>query len=332
MDNILARIGFWFQSARAIALPQSLLPAITAVCLACQEDSFNLLFALIALTGVAMAHLAFNLLDDYFDYLKKGHLIRERIAAGGMRARLRKCEYLTSGAATVKQLLGCIAVFLAIAIICGVAVFIYQGWKVLLFPAIAGVFGFFYSAPPFKFSYRGIGELVIILLFGPLLMSGVYYAATGIMSPQLWYLSIAIGMLVGNISYSHDIMDMEADRKSGKLTLCLVLKTRIAIFIVSAVFIFSAYLLILAGVVWGGLSLWYLSVFVTLPHAIKLYSLLLQFEKEEKKQFKAQWWMQPMERWKGITEAGIDWFMIRWFLARNLLIYFCIIIILINLF
>ena len=328
----MMRISFWLRSARAIALPQSLLPAVTAVCLAWQEDSFNLLLALIALGGVAMAHLAFNLLDDYFDYLKKGHLIRERIAAGGMRARLRKCEYLTSGEATVRQLLGCIAVFLTIALVCGITIFIYQGWVILLFLAVAGLFGFFYSAPPFKFSYRGVGELVIVLLFGPLLMGGGYYASTGTLPSQLWYISIAIGILVGNISYSHDIMDMEADRKSGKQTLCLLLKTRKAIFVASALFIFSAYLLILAGIFCGGLSLRYLSVFITLPHAIKLYILLLQFEKEDNKQFQSRWWMQPMERWGEIQKAGLDWFMIRWLLARNLLIYFCLIIIVINLF
>lgn len=29
-----------------------------------------------------------------------------------------------------------------------------------------------------------------------------------------------------------------------------------------------------------------------------------------------------MEKWRKIEELGIDWFMIRWYLARNMMIYF----------
>ena len=58
----------WFQNARPISLPQSMLPAITAVALSYGNEEFSWVAALAALVGVMFLHLGMNLLDDYFDY------------------------------------------------------------------------------------------------------------------------------------------------------------------------------------------------------------------------------------------------------------------------
>ena len=42
------------------------------------------------------------------------------------------------------------------------------------------------------------------------------------------------------------------------------------------------------------------------------------------------WRLWPLNGWERITRAGIEWFMIRWLSARNLLAFFCLIIIIIN--
>ncbi len=36
--------------------------------------------------------------------------------------------------------------------------------------------------------------------------------------------------------------------------------------------------------------------------------------------------MGPMEMWDAIKESGIEWFMIRWYLARNLISVFALIV------
>ena len=67
---MIRTIRFWLHNARYIALPQSLLPALLAICMAMQTDSFSWQLAIIAFIGVAFVHLAANLTDDYFDYRK----------------------------------------------------------------------------------------------------------------------------------------------------------------------------------------------------------------------------------------------------------------------
>ena len=62
------KIKFWYKNARPKSLPQSLLPAMTAIALSYGGDEFSWIAAVASLVGVAMLHLAMNLLDDWFDY------------------------------------------------------------------------------------------------------------------------------------------------------------------------------------------------------------------------------------------------------------------------
>jgi hypothetical protein len=61
--------------------------------------------------------------------------------------------------------------------------------------------------------------------------------------------------------------------------------------------------------------------------ACSLFSLMIEFVKNPEKKFSPRFWMGPMGDWERLEKAGIDWFMIRWFSARNLLTLFCLIII-----
>jgi len=57
-------------NARKIALPQSVLPCITAIVLSIGQDGFVWPLIIPILLGVCAAHLGMNLADDYFDYRK----------------------------------------------------------------------------------------------------------------------------------------------------------------------------------------------------------------------------------------------------------------------
>jgi len=319
---------FWIENARYNALPQSLFPGIIACCLACNSDDFSLGYGIAAIFGVLFAHLSMNLLDDYFDYRNKGDEIRNNLAAAGFRARIAKCAYLTSGQATEKQLITVSAIFASLALVVGVFIFLKQGIGILIFVLLAALLGVFYSGNPIRLAYRGLGELVVAIIFGPLLMGGVYYAACGHLQPTVWFVSLPVGLLVANVLYTHSIMDALPDEQVGKMTFARLLKTPRRKLIGSFGFIFLPYLILLLGVLLQLVSMSFLLVFLTLPLAMSLFYLLVRFVKEPQRTFVPRWWMQPMEKWEEIKTAGIDWFMIRWFLARNLMMYFCILLLL----
>ena len=89
----MSTIGFWFKNARNIALPQSVLPCLTAIILCIGQEGFLWWLALPVLLGVCAAHLGMNLADDYFDY-KHDSRTRADISSTSVRARMEKCHYL----------------------------------------------------------------------------------------------------------------------------------------------------------------------------------------------------------------------------------------------
>ncbi|MCL2511233.1 MAG: prenyltransferase [Bacteroidales bacterium] len=320
-------IKFWWNNARPVALPQSMFPAVLAVCLASKMPEFSIYLSVAAVFGVMLAHLCSNLLDDYFDYKVKDSAFRGDLERKGIRARITKCPYLISGETTLKKLFVVCSILGVAAITVGVFIFLYRDLTILYITLIAAALCFSYSGSPLKLSYRGLGEIVIGLMFGPLLMCGVYYAACGVLDWSILLVSVSVGLLVVNIVYSHSIMDYEPDKLCGKMTFAGLLNNKNAMLIALFFILFMAFSAVVVGIIFGFLALPYLLVLLTLPMAVSQFYLMQKFVKEPQRVFRPRFWMGPMGNWEGIKNAGIDWFMIRWLLARNLLSFFCLIII-----
>lgn len=326
----MEKIGFWIKNARHVALPQSLLPGLLAIGMALQYDSFSWWLSLISLFGVACMHLAMNLMDDYFDFFEGSAEKRERLASDGIRARVAKYPYLISGEATPKDLLKAVGVFLLLAAVACMVIVIFRG-MLPLYIALAGiVLGISYSGKPLQLGYHGYGELVIGIMFGPLLMIGMQYAACGMLDARVILVSIAVGLLVTNILYTHSVLDRFADAQMGKLTLAGLLKHRGAMVAASAVFCFVPFLLLITGVVWKILPWPYLFPLVQLPVAVYLWNSLRSFVYGKNPELKIKPWMGPMGDFGKYCEAGIGWFMLRWLLARNLISFFALILLIVN--
>lgn len=323
---------FWLNNARYVSFPQSLLPAFVAVALAFGQPGFSWGLSLLAVFGCVMAHFGFNILDDYFDFRNNDGKVREKLAGMGMRSRIAKCSYITSGEADIIQTRNAALVFLSLAAVSGAVIWYCRDfdYRLALIVALALVLGYSYSGKPLALGYYGFGELVIGSMFGPLLMSGTYISACGDWSNALLMVSLATGMLVMNIVYSHSVVDRVSDAAIGKMTFARILRGKAPMLAASALMIFLPFMLVIAAVEFFGLSRWNYMVFVILPWAIVLYRYLYCFVYETIVDETPRWWMGPMERWDLITQAGIGWFMIRWYLARNLLSMFCVVLIVVN--
>lgn len=323
-------IAFWFDNARPVSLPQSLLPALSAVAIASGSDSFSWSAASLAVVGVALAHLGMNLADDLFDYKVQSGETRLRLAADGIRARIAKYPYLTSGKATVRQLRIAVCTLLAASAAAGAAIALMRG-SAIAWMTIAGLFiGISYSGAPLRLGFRGMGEAIIFIMFGPLLMSGCYYAATGEMKPEIIWLSSAAGLLVTNIVYTHSVMDAAADSRIGKRTMAHIMGTPRAMIAFSAALNTLPYALVALGVILGQLHPAYLAAAACLPVSLWLVKSLDDFVSCRNAGIEPKPWMGPMGDFDKYRKAGIDWFMLRWLTARNIVTFFCLIIIIVS--
>ncbi len=322
---------FWLKNARPISLPQSLLPALTAVALSYGGGEFNWIAAIASVIGVIFLHLSMNLLDDWFDHKTGSAEARQKVANEGFRGRMVKYPYLTSGEATPSDLLKAVVAFLLMAGAAGAVVVAVRGWTVLWWVAAALVMGESYSGWPLRLGFRGLGELVIFLMFGPLLMTGVYYSITGGLDWKILWLSVAVGMLVTNIVYSHSVLDAVPDAKMGKKTMAHLMRTAKGQIVFSALLNTLPYLMVVLGVSLGQMHPGYLAVLAVLPVSLWLVKSLDDFVKHKDVPVKPEKWMGPMGDFDRFRKAGIDWFMLRWLTARNIVMMFCTIIIIVNL-
>lgn len=335
------KFKFWMENARQISLPQSALPCITAIVLCIGRDGFVWWLAPLVLLGVCAAHMGMNLADDYFDYRKglPSNALRSTLAAeGSVRARMDKCTYITSGAATVEQLRNAVIVFLGFAGLMGLITLGVQ-WAVngtaaalaVAGYAVAGlILGTQYSGKPLQLGYHGLGELVIGLMFGPLSMMGVQAAMTGTaFSPDMFLLGIGVGCMVTNIVYVHSVMETGADEKLGKFTFAHLLKNKQARVAAIAVFAIIPFICLLENIVYFGWSPWFLATLLTAPMSVYLVISTYRFVNNIPQDDSPKWWMGPMGDWDNYVKAGMDWFLIRWLLARNIDTFFCLIVIIV---
>ncbi|MDR1724704.1 MAG: prenyltransferase [Tannerella sp.] len=323
------KILFWFRNTRPHALPQSVMPAIVAFCMAAGSTDFSCWLGALAIVGVALAHSSLNLFDDYFDWRVKKSDYRNELQHKGFRARISKCPYLTSGRATLQQLLAACLIVGGLALFFGIIILYFRGLTIFWIALTAAILGIEYSGAPLRLSYRGLGELVIGLMFGPLSMAGVYYSACGQLDWAVLFVSVPVGLLVVNIIYVHSIMDCDPDKAVGKMTFAGLLGNKTAMLAALLALLVISYGSIIAGVILSYLSVYNLFVLLTLPLACNLFYLVRQFVVNPDRKFEPKWWFGPFGSFRRFEAAGIEWFMLRWLLARNLLAFFCVIIIIV---
>lgn len=336
---IFTRIKFWIKNARDIALPQSMLPALTALMFCIGEPGFTWWLGILTVIGVGIAHLGMNLADDYFDYRRDSRL-RSEISTESIRARMDKCHYIYTGQTTIEATGRAVRNYMIVAGALGSAIVVAQYFivglnqalAVILYAMLGLLVGISYSGGPFKLSFYGLGELVIGLMFGPLLMLGVQAGSTGVaFSWPMLALSVAIGAMVTNIIFVHSIMEVRADAAMDKMTLARLLRHRSIMLAAFCIFALVPYVVLGLGIfVFEWWSAWYLLTLLTLPMTINLLVSLYKFVYDRPRHDDPHFWMGPMGDFEAYRKAGVDWFLLRWLMARNIVTFFCIIMILVR--
>ena len=120
----------------------------------------------------------------------------------------------------------------------------------------AGI-AFFYHAPPLALSYRGLGEIAVMLAYGPMILCGAYLVQRGEVAPWLLHLATPLGVMIGAFLFVNEMPDAKADAESGKRTMVVRLGKRRAsrVFVLFPVAAFG-YLLALPLLAPVGLAVW----------------------------------------------------------------------------
>ncbi|MBP3820446.1 prenyltransferase [bacterium] len=293
MKSILYKIKFWLNNARLYTGPITWLSWLVIFTYGLKHGG-NFFLGLLTFPAIALAHLATNLTDDYFDYKDICEETKEC-----------KCKYLKNGSATLCELRNVIFIFLLIAAAIGVFLFFKCGIYVLFFALLALFVILSYP----KLSSKGFGDFAVITAYGPLMFGGVYYVMTKTFSLGVIFLSFACAIIVNTILYAHMLMDFDQDVCVNKVTLCTKQKSKDKALKILIYFYVCAYICMII------LGKFYLLTLITIPLVIKLYKSLEIYNNDNKILPTVSIINYPLNLNKNIPNAP---FFYRFFMAINI--------------
>ena len=307
------KLTLWSRAARSYTFALSAVPYLLGAFLASVKYELNLKDTLLGLIGVILIHASFNLLDDYHDW-SSGMVKAYKDPETPQNTRVHKAFYLEQNLISKPDVCIAIGYCWIVAALIGAYLAYVVNFYIFQIAVVGAFFAFAYMLPPFEFNSKGLGELTIGIIFGPLIMNGAYIAAGGNPFDNICIISsVIMGILVANTAHTHSILDYESDLKNNKKTLSVCLLSRDkAVWIQLVLYIF-AFLVLFLGVVNGTYPKETLMVLFTLPLAVELNELMFNKETEHKL------WYGPVTHLKDNVD---NFFMLRLCVARNIVIFF----------
>ncbi len=221
-----------------------------------------LLFAMTITAGV-LIHAGTNASNDYFDHLSGNDDVNQDFVApytGGSRM-------IQLGRVSPYEVLALSLSLLAGAIFLGAILASLKGYFILILGAIGVFSGFCYAAPPIRLASRGIGEPLVGLNFGVLLVLGAYYIQTDSVAIEPILASIPIATTITAVLWINEFPDFAADKAAGKDTLVVRLGTKRASR-AYIILVFAAYLLTVLAILGNAIALTALLALSTSPLGI----------------------------------------------------------------
>ena len=207
-----SQLRLWVAATRPFSFPCSMVPVLIATAAAAPVGRWRWDVFALTLAGVLCLHVAANLLNDYFDF-RSG--VDTRVEEGGDRPG----RMLVTGAVTPQGFVRGAVLALGAAAAMGV----YLTWRAGPLVPVFGAFAFtglyYYTAPPLKLKARGLGEVMMVIWFGPALVAGVAYVQVGAFPLPLMLMSVPIGFLTTAILVSNNLRDLDEDSAGGVRTL-----------------------------------------------------------------------------------------------------------------
>ncbi len=206
------------KALRAPFFTASALPVILGAALARRDGAvFDWPIFLAALLGAVLLHAGANLANDYYDHRSGADEANENYIppfTGGSRL-------IQEGVIGPGWFLKAAAFSFILAGFLGLYLFLRVGQVVLWLGFFGAISGFFYTAPPFKLSHRGLGEFIVALDFGVLTTLGGYVVLAGRLSWTPVLASAPLALFITAVLLVNGLPDAAGDAAVGKRTLAV---------------------------------------------------------------------------------------------------------------
>lgn len=210
----------WIVLVRASVLPMTVTAALVAGLLAWwTTDDVDVWLWALASIGIVLAHMANNLMNDLFD-----------LRVGTDSAQYPRALYaphpVLSGMTTRRGLVTRALVLNLADLAILVVLILERGWPILGFALGGFLLSVAYTAPPLRLKKHGLGEPTVLVVWGPLMLGGTYYAAVGSLPWEIVLASVPYALLCTAVLMGKHIDKIPWDEPDGTRTLPVLLGER----------------------------------------------------------------------------------------------------------
>jgi 1,4-dihydroxy-2-naphthoate polyprenyltransferase len=195
-------ISKWLISTRAAVLIMTFLSGAIAGILAFRDGQFNLWYFLLLEVGLLLSHATNNLLNDYTDYSK-----------GVDQDNYYRSQYgpqpLVHGLMSKRQVLLYALITGVIALAAGLVLVAIHGILALTLLLLGIFFVLFYTYP---LKYIALGEIAVLIVWGPLMIGGGYFVITGSWDWNVVIASLPYALGVTTVIFGKHVDKYEVDR------------------------------------------------------------------------------------------------------------------------
>lgn len=205
-------LPLWVGATRPKTLWAAVAPVLIGLALSYRAGFFKPAAALVTLLCALFIQVGTNFANDYHDGMRGSDRPVDRL--GPVR--------LTQSGRIKPVVMRNAYIFLFIlAFIFGCYLVYIGGWPILLIGLLSILFGILYTAGPWPLAYMGLGDIFVLVFFGPVATAGAYYIQTGDFSSIVLVAGLAPGFLSTALLTVNNLRDMEADARSNKRTLAV---------------------------------------------------------------------------------------------------------------
>ena len=234
----------WLVVSRARVLGLTAFPWILAGLLAFDAGVFDLLRFSLCGAGLLLAHAANNQLNDLVDSSRG-------VDGGDYFRRQYGTQVIEDGLLSSRALLGYFLATGGIGAVAGILLIWLSGWLVAV-PFLLGALLLLFYTHPLK--TLGLGELAVLLVWGPLMTGGSWLAVTGTWSPAVAWLGTLCALGPIAVIFGKHIDKRIFDEQRGVRTLPVRLGETVSRWLVAAFVV--AQLLVTVSLVLAGVLDW----------------------------------------------------------------------------
>src|SRR2546421_10534884 len=199
----------WVKTGRPVTLTATVSPILVGTAVAFYEGTFHLVTFLLTLVSSLFLQIGTNYFNEYFDY---------RYGLDSLESLGASTVIFRNEMTATQVLMGGIGSFVMAALL-GLLLIYFVGPAILLFGLAGIATAYFYSAWPFKFASRGLGDIMVYLAMGLLMTWGAYYVQIPHWSWRAFAASVPVGFLVTAILNMNNVRDYQEDLAVEKRTL-----------------------------------------------------------------------------------------------------------------